>query len=145
MSASSQSELERWKDKYFEQLEDFEKKEKITKETVALLQRLLVRVSLAAENVSGSLDQELDGLRSKMRSGELEQSDLSSRLQRIDKHILSFDEARKDNAEKCVLAIEKLIEQLQDLDIKRKQKSKLKSLVKEVALEIDSSRFDDSL
>lgn len=135
MSASSeiQAELERWKDKYFEQGESFDEQRKFALDYAALLQRILIRVSLAAENVSEALDQELDSLRATIRNANPENNDLEKRLKRIDKLILNADESKQQNIEKVVAVLGQLVEQLQSLDIPRKQKNALRKLSKSIA------------
>ena len=129
-SSGTNEELERWKDKYFEQSDSFEEQKKQASDYAALLQRILVRVSLAAENVSQSLDQELASLRTAIRTATPEQNDLEDRLKRIDKLILAADESKQQNAGKLVQTLDQLIEQLLALSLPRKQKNALKKLSK---------------
>ncbi len=123
-------EVDRWKDKYFEQGEEFDAEKKLAEEYAELLQRLLVRVSLAAENVSDALDQELSALRAAVREAKPGDNDLSKRLKRIDKLILSADETKQENARKVVAALDTLCQQLLQLPIARKHKSALKKLAR---------------
>ena len=143
MSSSSEinEELKRWKDKYFEQGESFDAQQKFAKDYAALLQRILIRVSLAAENVSEALDQELASLRAAIRSANPENNDLEKRLKRIDKLILNADESKQQNIEKIISVIGQLVEQLQSIEIPRKQKSALRKLSKSIAKDI--SGFQD--
>ncbi len=129
-ASETRKELDRWKDKYFEQSESFEEQKKRAIDYAALLQRILVRVSLAAENVSENLDAELASLRSAIRSASAEQNDLEDRLKRIDKLILASDETKQENAGKIVQILDQLIEQLLAIKLPRKQKSALKKLSK---------------
>jgi diguanylate cyclase len=126
--ADTRKELDRWKDKYFEQSESFEDHKKRAEDYAALLQRVLVRVSLAAENVSTSLDDELAALRSAIRHASPENNDLENRLKRIDKLILSSDESKQQNSGKVIEILDTLIEQLLQLKLPRSQKSSLKKL-----------------
>ena len=129
-SSGSNKELQRWKDKYFELSDSFEEQKKQALDYASLLQRILVRVSLAAENVSKSLDQELASLRTAIRTASPEQNDLEERLKRIDKLILAVDESKQQNAGKLVQTLDQLIEQLLTLSLPRKQKNALKKLSK---------------
>ena len=126
--ADTRKELERWKDKYFEQTESFEEQKKRAQDYASLLQRILVRVSLAAENISSALDDELAGLRSAIRQASPEKNDLDDRLRRIDKLILASDENKQQNAGKVVQILDQLIEQLLSLKLPRKQKNALRKL-----------------
>lgn len=132
-ASGTNEELERWKDKYFEQSEGFEEQKKQASDYAALLQRILVRVSLAAENVSQNLDQELASLRTAIRTATPEQNDLEERLKRIDKLILAADESKQQNAGKLVQTLDQLIEQLLALSLPRKQKNALKKLSKNLS------------
>jgi diguanylate cyclase len=127
-ASDTRKELERWKDKYFEQSETFEEQKKCAQDYAALLQRILVRVSLAAENVSRSLDDELASLRSAIRNASAEDNDLEERLKRIDKLILASDESKQQNTGKIVQILDQLIEQLLVIKLPRKQKNALKKL-----------------
>ena len=121
-ASDTRKELERWKDKYFEQNESFEEQKKCAQDYAALLQRILVRVSLAAENVSERLDDELNGLRSAIRNASAEDNDLEERLKRIDKLILASDESKQQNTSQIVQILDQLIEQLLAIKLPRKQK-----------------------
>ncbi len=126
-------ELERWKDKYFEQNENFEEQKRCAQDYAALLQRILVRVSLAAENVSERLDDELNDLRSAIRNASAEDNDLEQRLKRIDKLILASDESKQQNASQIVQILDQLIEQLLAIKLPRTQKYALKKLSKSLS------------
>jgi diguanylate cyclase len=132
-AADTRKELERWKDKYFEQSESFEEQKSRALDYAALLQRILVRVSLAAENVSENLDAELASLRAAIRNATPENNDLEDRLKRIDKLILSSDESKQQNAGKIIQILDQLIEQLLVLKLPRKQKSALNKLSKSLS------------
>ena len=134
-ASDARKELERWKDKYFEQNENFEEQKKCAQDYAALLQRILVRVSLAAENVSERLDDELNGLRSAIRTASAEDNDLEERLKRIDKLILASDETKQQNTSQRVKILDQLIEQLLAIKLPRKQKNALKKLSKSLSKE----------
>jgi len=140
-----QRELERWKDKYFEQGESFEEQNKTTEEFTGLLQRILVRVSLAAENTSEDLDKELASLRVAIRAATPKNNDLSNRLKRIDDIILASDEHKQENAKKITTALGGLIKQLQALKITRKQKGKLRKLNKVIEKSVGSVQEQSGL
>jgi len=131
--SETKKELERWKDKYFEQGESFDEHKKIAKDYAALLQRILVRVSLAAENTSDALDNELASLRTAIRNATPESNDLEKRLKRIDKIILASDENKQKNVSGVVGSLNKLIDQLLALKLPRKQKSALRKLNKSIS------------
>ena len=132
-ASDMRKELERWKDKYFEQNENFEEQKRCAQDYAALLQRILVRVSLAAENVSERLDDELNDLRSAIRNASAEDNDLEQRLKRIDKLILASDESKQQNASQIVQILDQLIEQLLAIKLPRTQKYALKKLSKSLS------------
>jgi len=126
--AEFKKEIERWKDKYFEQGESFDEQKKIIQDYTSLMQRILVRVSLAAEHTSDELDGELASLRNAVRSATPENNDLEKRLKRIDKIILATDENKQQNLGKVAQALDEIIAQLLNLKLPRKQKSGFKKL-----------------
>lgn len=128
-----QRELERWKDKYFEQSESFDEQKNLIQDYASLMQRILVRVSLAAEHTSEELDDELAGLRSAVRSASPENNDLEKRLKRIDKIILASDENKQQNFTKVADALDGLVTRLSEYKLSRKNKSALKKLSKSIA------------
>lgn len=128
-----QRELERWKDKYFDLNEEVERERKEVDDYTGLLQRFLVRISLAAEHVSQELDRELHSLRSAVREATPQHNDLEKRLKRIDAILLSTDEQKNQNAEKVILAFAELIDQLLQTDIPGRTKRSLKKLSKSLA------------
>ncbi len=132
-SSETRKELERWKDKYFEQSESFEEQKKRALDYASLLQRILIRVSLAAENVSEKLDAELASLRTAIRNASPEENDLEDRLKRIDKLILASDESKQQNSGKVIQILDQLIEQLLAIKLPRKQKNALKKLSKSLS------------
>jgi len=129
-SSDIQRELDRWKDKYFEQGDSFEEQKQSSEEFTTLLQRILVRVSLAAENTSEELDTELASLRTAIRGAQPDNHDMEKRLKRIDAIILASDEHKRENADKIAEALSQLIEKLMLLKVSRKQKRRLRKLEK---------------
>ncbi len=125
-------ELKRWKDKCFAQAEELEQQEKTFDEYVALLQRLLVRVSLAAEGLNDELDQQLSSLRDLLRKDKTTQSQLTSQLEKIEAAVLELDEQKTERTDQVLDALESLVDQLLGLALERQQKKQLKQLSKEI-------------
>lgn len=128
-----QRELERWKDKYFDLNDEVERERKDVSAFTGLLQRFLVRISLAAEHVSDELDRELNSLRAAVREATPAKNDLDRRLKRIDAILLSTDEQKNLNAEKTIAAFNDLIAQLLQTEIPRRTKRSLNKLAKSLA------------
>jgi diguanylate cyclase len=128
-----QRELERWKDKYFDLNDEVERERKEVSAYTGLLQRFLVRISLAAEHVSDELDRELNSLRVAVREATPAKNDLDRRLKRIDAILLSTDEQKNLNAEKAIAAFNDLINHLLQTDIPRRTKRSLNKLAKSLA------------
>lgn len=67
--AQDDDDTRRWKQKYYDNLEQLEKKEKQWREVEGLLRRGITRLSLAAGGADPALDRELDTLRAALRDG----------------------------------------------------------------------------
>ena len=131
-SKTASSDLKRWKDKCFAQAEELEQQEKSFEDHVDLLQRLLVRVSLAADGLNEELDSELSLLRDQLRKGSPSKSELAGRLGKVEKAVLALDEQKSERTGKLLDALESLVDQLLGLELERKQKKQLKQLSKEI-------------
>ena len=129
---TSSDEVKRWKDKCFAQADELEQQEKTFDEYVGVLQRLLVRVSLAAEGLNDELDIQLTSLRDLLRKDKAGRTELSSRLEKIEAAVLELDEQKSDRTEKVLDALESLVDQLLELELEKQQKKQLKQLSKEI-------------
>lgn len=116
-----------WKDKYLQQLEEQEQLEKDWQGEREILQRLLVRTSLAAEGQSTSLDRLLGQLREVLR-GEGAQSGLRRLQQDLDEVVVKLDEARGKQSERIRQSLQSIIHSLGQLDCERTLRKELKSL-----------------
>lgn len=106
MSIGAEREEGRWKDKYFDQLDLMEKKEKSWGELEAVLKKAVGRVSLAAEGQAESIDCYLKQIRAAVKNEvdhyrlETILEDLSKRLARAeapDKRVISALQAVVDS------------------------------------------------
>ncbi|MCL4315550.1 MAG: hypothetical protein M1527_01550 [Gammaproteobacteria bacterium] len=66
---SGKPDSERWKQKYYDSLEQIEKKERQWQDVEGLLRRGIARLTLAARGVNDTLDRELERLRNAIRDG----------------------------------------------------------------------------
>lgn len=131
---------ERWKNKYFEKMEAAEQKEKGLLEHRHLLERIVVRVSLAADGADRSLDKELGKLRSLLRKEDYTQQDLSRQLDAIEAIVLKMDEQREGVSEAMLRAMTELVDLLADALQARDQRKQLKKYAKSMAQRIDDVR-----
>lgn len=131
-SKSSSSDLKRWKDKCFAQAEELEQQEKSFEDHTDLLQRLLVRVSLAADGLNEALDTELASLRDQFRKGTASKSELAARLEKVEKAVLALDEQKSERTSQVLDALQSLVDQLLSYPLERSQKKQLKQLAKEL-------------
>jgi len=124
----NQNEAERWKEKYFLQIEEFDQQEASLTKFIDLLQRGLVRVSLAAEGIDKDLDTELEGLRDQLHSGSAAKTELAVRLEKIEKAVLRLDEQKHTDSNSVLQSLESLVDQLLNMDLNRDKKKQLKRL-----------------
>lgn len=97
MPVSSDQNL--WKTKYNDLLAQWDEKEGKASEMISIMQRLVARVSLAAEGQNRSLDSDLKELRSLLRTSGTSPRQLTQQLERIEKRVLELDEARNASIE----------------------------------------------
>ena len=79
-----------WKQKYFAQLEKFEREEKNWYQTEDVLKRTLSRVSLAAEGLTAELDEQLSDMRDALRQ-HVNAASLQGQLQRMSDALLELE------------------------------------------------------
>jgi len=111
----------RWREKYFVLCEEQEK----TERDIGLLQKALVRISLAADGQDDKLDQHLASLRRLLRKDPVSRTDINTSLQQIEKAILQLDKLRKEGGS-CEDPLLKLVEQLAQLNLSRDKQRALK-------------------
>lgn len=118
-----------WKDKYLAALEEFETSQKRDQQRLELLKRGLGRVSLAAEGLDGSLDEQLNEIRSALRGGRDIQT-LEPVIAQLERTIVALDDRRRDEQSQLQEQIDNQLEQYLKLDLPRSDKSSLKKLRK---------------
>ena len=82
-----------WKEKYLSALEEFELQQKEDQARLDLLRKGLVRVSLAAEGLDNALDQQLDEMRSVLRTSQDIQS-LEPLITKLEKTVVAMEGQR---------------------------------------------------
>ena len=133
-------ESSRWKKKYFAKLDEMELATGSLSEKIHLLQRLLVRVSLAAEGADRKLDRELANLRGIIRKEDSSNRDLNQQLDVIEKQVLKMDQGRESSVQGVTQALNELADQLLACDLSRNQKKAIKSFGKQVEKEVEDIR-----
>lgn len=123
--------VQNWKEKYLSALEEFETSHKKDQQRLDLLRRGLVRVSLAADGLDKTLDQQLDELRSGLR-GSRDINSLEPLVSQLERTIISLDDRRKDNHGELESLLDSQLEQCLPLDLPRQVKSDVKKLRKEL-------------
>ncbi|GHD40459.1 diguanylate cyclase [Marinobacter persicus] len=139
---------ESWKDKYFRELEESEHKEKQWQTERHLLERMLVRTSLASEGQSDELDGLLGRVREDLRQKKLDVESWRELQDEIDRQITLLDESheRARRAAPSVAAPElakeapaeeelELADRTQQLRIARRVGQLLGQMLQQVSLE----------
>ncbi len=83
-----------WKRRYYDSLEQLEKKEKLWIRTEDLLRRAISRLTLAAEGLDDTLDEQLESLRSAFRD-KADGSVLYQRVEAMSDTLLRLDQKKK--------------------------------------------------
>ncbi len=117
--------LQRWKDKYLESLEQQERLEKRWAVRLDLLRRGLVRSSLAAEGSDRGVDQCMQELREIVRRDDFDAS-LSALIPRLEKAVLDSERRRGERVGQLNDALASLVTQLQQLSLPRDVRKALK-------------------
>jgi len=117
--------LQRWKDKYLESLEQQERLEKRWEVRLDLLRRGLVRSSLAAEGSDRGVDQCMQELREIVRRDDFDAS-LSALIPRLEKAVLDSERRRGERVGQLNGALASLVTQLQQLPLPRDVRKALK-------------------
>lgn len=94
MAEDDQIQAAQWKSRYYDSLEQLEKKEKLWVRTEDLLRRAISRLTLAAEGLDNTLDEQLESLRSAFRD-KADGSVLYQRVEAMSDTLLRLDQKKK--------------------------------------------------
>ncbi len=94
MAEDDTLQAEQWKRRYYDSLEQLEKKEKLWGRTEDLLRRAISRLSLAAEGLDNTLDDQLESLRNAFRD-KADGSVLYQRVEAMSDTLLRLDQKKK--------------------------------------------------
>lgn len=123
-------EAQRWRDKYFTLSEEQEKTEQNYAAYLNVLQRALVRISLAADGQDKDLDKQLGALRNMLRKEPVDQAGISNHLELIESALLKLDKQRNDGESLGLEVLLRLVEQLSNLNLSREKQKALKRYAK---------------
>ncbi|MBU2884317.1 GGDEF domain-containing protein [Gilvimarinus agarilyticus] len=125
----------KWRDKYLDALDQHEALERQGQEEVKLLQRALLRVSIAATGQQPELDRTLETLRGTLRSGDKGQ--LQAALTEVDGALHQFDQERDETTRELKGSLQSLIVPLLAREPERPLKRKLRNLAQDVSRQRD--------
>jgi len=104
-----------WKDKYLTALEIEERRKKQSQQTMTLLSRAIIRISLVADGVDNRLDQQLTGLRKMLSTGAIPGSKLKMLVDALEGHVKRLDRVKLERSEATQTAFKSLSGQLKAL------------------------------
>jgi len=131
--------VQRWKSKYLESLEQQEKLERSWDARFDLLRRGLVRSSLAAEGSDKSVDQCMQELRDILRRDDID-AGLSALIPRLEKAVLDSEKRRQDRVAQNICGVTSLTDQLLALEPPREVRKALKQFAKRIEARVNQPR-----
>jgi diguanylate cyclase len=123
--------IQNWKEKYLLALEEFEASHKKDLQRLDILRRGLVRVSLAADGLDTSLDEQLAELRGNLRSNR-DIVTLEPLVAQLERTVVALDDRRKQEHDQLLTLLEDHLDRYAEMDLPRQEKSALKQLRKDL-------------
>jgi len=123
------ADVERWKNKYLESLENLERLESRWENRLDLVRRGLVRSSLAAEGNDAAVDVCLVELRDILRRDDSD-ADLAKLIPRLERTVLDSEQRRELRERQVAEAFAELCRLLLNLELPREQRKALKGFAK---------------
>ncbi len=123
------TDVERWKSKYLESLENLERLESRWENRLDLVRRGLVRSSLAAEGNDVAVDACLVELRDILRRGDSD-ADLAKLIPRLERTVLDSEQRRELRTRQVAEAFAELCRLLLNLELPRELRKALKGFAK---------------
>lgn len=120
----------RWRDKYFTLSDEWENQKKSHEHYLNILERALVRVSLAADGQDAALDKHLEHLRKMLRKGQPDRSSIADNLRHIENTLLRLDKQREQEGNLGLESFTQLAEQLSQLKVSRENQKALEHHLK---------------
>lgn len=129
-------EVEKWKSKYLNSLDEFEQTEKRWNDLLGLMQRAVAKVSIAAQGQFAGLDRQLDELR-KITRDDAEREKLDETITNLEHQTLKLDAIREQHSERMLQSLTSLSKQLlpfaKDSSLRKQLKQYDKKLQKQIA------------
>jgi len=119
-----------WKEKYLQELELSEHRESQWEGERNLLQRMLVRTSLASEGQTAELDRLLARLREELRKSPPDAASWRDLQDRIDRQVSVLDEQKSDATRRLRTTFEQLLSELRGHPLFRSGKDRIRDLEK---------------
>lgn len=135
----SRDDVQRWKDKYLENIEQQERLQRRWDARIDLLRRGLVRSSLAAEGSDKAVDQCMKELREILRRDDMD-AGLSGLIPRLEKAVLDSEQRRQQRTQQNIDALGELAQQLLALDLPRELRKPLKQFARDIEERARQSR-----
>lgn len=123
--------IQNWKEKYLFALEEFEASHRKDLQRLDILRRGLVRVSLAADGLDTSLDEQLAELRGNLRSNR-DIVTLEPLVAQLERTVVALDDRRKQEHDQLLALLEEHLDRYAEMDLPRQEKSALKQLRKDL-------------
>lgn len=135
----SRDDIQRWKDKYLENIEQQERLQQRWDARIDLLRRGLVRSSLAAEGSDKAVDQCMKELREILRRDDMD-AGLSGLIPRLEKAVLDSEQRRQQRTQQNIDALGELAQQLLALNLPRELRKPLKQFARDIEERARQSR-----
>ncbi len=135
---------EQWKEKYLATLDILEKTQTENAAQIELLRKGLVRISLAADGLDASLDDQLEQLRAALRNDN-SSSRLEPLLKQLEHTVVSLDDRRKDEHTDIQQLLEAKLERFSELNLPRQERDKISQLRKTILKLIPSNGINPDL
>lgn len=123
--------VQRWKEKYLQSIEQQDKLERRWAARLDLLRRGLVRSTLAAEGTDRAVDQCMKEMRDVVRTDDMDAA-LAALLPRLEKAVLDSEQRRETRVDQMSTALTALVTQLQKLPLPREVARPLKTFAKQL-------------
>ena len=121
---TSDQEVKRWKQQYYDHLDLLERKEKDWQQTESILKKTVLRLSIAAEGQHASVDRHLQDIRSVVKK-QVNAVRLETILEDISALMLKIGDKQVVADKKIITAMIQLLENIHFSDALAKQKNKL--------------------
>jgi len=138
MTANPGQGEEHWKQKYYDQLDQLEQKEKEWTDLESVLKKAIGRLSLAAEGHNTTIDRHIKDIRASVKSN-INKHRLETILDDLSRLLAKIEESESAPDKKIISSLHKLIE---NLELPGKCNKKKTKLIKRFANAVDDEKDD---